>query len=410
MAAALLTRAMGSRANQQKLLSFATKITKKGIARRKARVQAGQPVMFQRIRNRRIRLGKSLPIRANANTTSRVRLAPVAVNKTVTQNTPESKRFIRTEMSFNLNVMDNTALTPMSIIATNDDLFSALPPEAAQYQYYKFEHLSFDYSPALGYDQNGLIAIGVAATYPAASATLVFSDIANLAHAKQFPARGEASFDITPAMMSQQYPGGFTTTPYADLIDANTPTAIQGYLIFATQNTGLAVGTILGTMTVSYSCLLSKAQVQPAASQPAEFDLRVEPAAVATPFASFMTAYNALVKHPHEGFTFASGSANHLTITSRLRRPFVINITGGATTAATPVVSIDSVTGGVTHWSRFASAAGGYAGSSSIIFYPNTTNSTVTLLNAADHWGLFDLSVRYIRPQDADYIADELTP
>jgi len=140
----------------RRIVQFGGKVYKKGIARRRQRVAAGQPVMFGKIRARRQRRGKPLPIGNDLTVhkkvqklASEITLAPVGVNKTQTTRNPAGASVCRTEQSFEVQATDGAGATSIPITAMNTVLFAALPEEAAQYQYYKFVGLSFDYTPAL---------------------------------------------------------------------------------------------------------------------------------------------------------------------------------------------------------------------------------------------------------------------
>jgi len=261
-----------------------------------------------------------------------------------------------------------------------------------------------------GYEQNGLIAFGAAATYETATTISDYTDVSNLAKAVTFAARGECDFFISPGMLSQQFSNGYITTPFDDLPSGAQPTAIQGYILVATSNTGVADGTVLGRLTVSYSCTLTKAQVAPTNANPAPYIVSCEMAATATPIADLIAASATYSEREHENFSIVSPSANHLTITATHRRPYLVRVVGSATTASSPVLTFGSVVGGTVSWSRIAGNSAGYGGTSTWIIKPSQTNSQLLLENATDHWGTLQLSCEYIRSRDIPYMVDGLTP
>lgn len=327
------------------------------VQRRKRRIGAGQRVVGQRVRNRRIRKGRSVPIRGPGKPVQNAKqqLMPVAAGNQVSSHQVSGMNFSRTEPAFNVapESSQNGIVSPseslLYLIPTNPQIFSAAASTAIQYQYYKWKSIDITYVPNAAYDSPGMITLAVIPSVTKAAETYATKDLQSMRDFTTFSAKTGAYFHIRPDMLNKTFISmGYEIEPYSE-IDLTQQQYIQGVLALGFDGfTADTDGQVVGTLMVSYDVeLIAPLSSSNPTTTSCEFstyapDLRTPVAATDAQVQAYLDKWN------QPSFEFDAQPDNTTYLVKALyERPYVLAVHLAASTASPGTVTI---TGAADHF------------------------------------------------------------
>lgn len=250
--------------NQKLLLSQLQALKR----RRQGRINQGVPVMGYRVRNRRLRRGKPLPM-SRTGIQQMSGQIPSAVVTAQEKLPAEDLPIRRSEWSFDVLAPGTTtaAPEPIALYPTNTQMFTSLNDLASQYQYFKWGRLCFSYTNCVTTTTSGQLGIGFAADSNTAAGITEFSRINSLPRNSIGVVYNPLGFSVGPSDFNKQFAmqgcaiEAWASTPETD------PQYVPGYLVLGIDGCTAAKNTKLGTMTVEYYIELKKEKVDPEPKQ-----------------------------------------------------------------------------------------------------------------------------------------------
>jgi len=278
---------------------------------RTTRINAGQVVIGQRWRNRRIRKGRWTPIgytNQQRNGLSKLSTQGVSLKNT-TQSEYSSKvgqTVNKTELAFDVHVTPEGTIGNVSnypLMASNTEIFKTLVSYAKQYQYFTIEKINVIYTTACDAQQPGVIYMGVVDSFDTLMSVQYYSAMVGSTRYQQCNVYQTTQFAINKSDLNTQFTQqGCAFQDWTTAAEDN-PMSCPGYLIFAldpaTNPSDAYTDVKVGTITISYVVKLSKPRVD---SEPpeAEYYEVTHPASTTEIFNTIeaQQAARTLVTHP----------------------------------------------------------------------------------------------------------------
>lgn len=348
--------------------------------RRTGKIQRGEPVLGYRVRNNRIRKGRPVPISApsKAGVQMMSTAMPTAVQTQTTKRPNFSiKKVVKVEYNKPILSTANSAPEPIPLNAMNTDLFKSLPNIASQYQYYQFEDVTFNYVHSIDTQNPGLLGFGVAASSDTAHGCTTFDQMSGLSKYTTCNIFGNTTFSVNLQDFNQQFAlQGCAIKPY-EVTDDTDPQYTAGYLLLGEQNVTAALGTALGTLTISYRIRLLKEKVEQDPQGPTPITMTGAGFASNDWWPTIVDAHGALT-WKHKSVTATRLSLSQLVLTFSDQRTYAIHLHVYAAGAA-PSTDATVVGGTVLMHKRSTYATSG--ASDTWLFSSTRPGSTVTLAN-----------------------------
>jgi len=250
----------------------ARQLARRGLNTRKSRINSGQVVMFQKIRNRRVRRGRRVAFGNNPVKQTQNTVVPVAQAVQTYVNQDPTTILRRTEPAQALYSVaaNNGVVGPDSIymvVPTNPKLCPALAPTAVNYQYYTFTSMTVRYTPNQAFDQEGMIAICPIPSTQSINDVSSYDQVVGAAHSVSSSTKVGFTFTVPKEWFNTTLKR-YAIVPYADLNNTAVD-AIQGFLVWSTQGFNAEDDNKLyGTFTVTYQVKLMQHQLSTSSDPP----------------------------------------------------------------------------------------------------------------------------------------------